>query len=511
MSTTSRSFVATNAIVVGTLLIGFANNVAIAAIFGLTREVDAYYAALMLPNLYMALCLDYLGKNFLPILARARKEGDRSASELTSSVVTVAALLSLVLMLALAAGSGLLFRILLPGFDTPALGLVREDFLIMAPTIVFMTITAFHQYVCQHDEDYVHLMAIRAALPLANLITVLAMNGFIGVYALPVGNLAGQILVCGLMARRARYRYAWRISIRREWEGKIFTASAIVMGSGLLARTRFVIDNYLGSLLGSGAISALAMSQRLTEPLGRSVFMGVRLMMFSRTARYAVNRESREIARLYDNGLGSGFLLLAPVLWWMALNSRVIVDLVFLRGQFDARMAALVALALLGAVPSVLFSNVNALISSAFYALERVAVPAVVMPLGTVVYLMIAPELSGRFGVIGVTLGLSVSAAVVFVVMLWLLGRELEHFDAARSLRQLLRYGFVAGVCLAGTTACFRFFGLDAIQTASASLVAGGVLYVATLILLKDPMLAYVYQFTRKALPARGAARDARG
>jgi putative peptidoglycan lipid II flippase len=509
MSSNPRSFVTTNAIVVFTLLIGFANNVAIAALFGLTRRVDAYYAAQVLPNLFMVLCIDYLGKNFLPMFAKARKEGPKEASELASSVVTMASLLSLCVALILSAASPLLFRLMLPGFDAAGLVFVQHDFWIMAPSIVLMTITAFNQYVCQHDEDYMRITAIRASLPVANLAAILIASPLIGEYALPVGWLAGQIVVFFLMTKHAKYRYSFRISIRREWELKIFSNSAIVMSSGLIARSRILVANYLASLLGGGAISALAMSGRITDPLGRTIFMTVRLMMFSQAARFAVNRESHEIARLYHIGLGAGFLLLAPLLWWMGLNAHVLVQVLFMRGEFDVRMVALVSVALIGAVPSVLFSDVNAIMSNAFYALGRVLVPALVMPLGTVIYCLFAVPLSTRYGIIGMTASVSASGLIVFVVMTLFLSRQLAHFSAVRMLGCLGRYAALAGVAVGLAVGGFSALGLAEKPAAVLSLICGTGLYGLLLLAFQDPVLAIVGRFARRALPARSTAPDA--
>lgn len=506
MASNPRTFVTTNAIVVFTLLIGFANNVAIAAFFGLTRRVDAFYAAQVLPNLFMVLCIDYLGKNFLPMFAKARKESEQSASELASSIVTLASLFAIAVALLLAAASPVLFRLMLPGFDSEALVFVKRDFWIMAPSIVLMTITAFHQYVCQHDEEYTHITAIRAALPVANLAAVLGASPFIGEYALPAGYLLGQVVVFGLMTRQARYQYRWRLSVRRDWELKIFSNSAIVMSSGLVARSRVIVANYLASLLGGGVISALAICSRITDPLGRTIFMTVRLMMFSQAARLAVSRDSKEIARLYHIGLGAGFLLLAPLLWWIALNAHVLVEVLFMRGEFDAAMAALVALALIGAVPAVLFSEVNAIMSNAFYALGRVLVPALVMPLNTVIYVAFAVPLSVRYGVIGMTASVSATGVIVFVIMAVFLSRELSHFSALRTLGHLGRYTAIGGASVALPAAALSALGVPETAAAALSLIAGMGLYGLVLMALRDPVLAVIWRFARRAIPVRSTA-----
>jgi putative peptidoglycan lipid II flippase len=504
MSSSSRNLLTTNGVIVLTLGVGFVNNIVIAAVFGLTRSVDAFYAAQMLPNLFMVLCIDYLGKNFLPTLARAKKQSEQLASELTSSIVTNVSIFTLVMAIALAFSSAFLFEVLLPGFSAEDIELVTRYFWIMAPALVLMAATVFHQHVCQYSDDYVRIVTIQAALPVANLVSLLVASPLIGTYALPVGYLLGHCVVFGLMAWRAKYRYRWRTAVRREWEGKVFSNSAIVIGSGLVARTKMVILNYLGSQLGSGAIAALAFSARLTEPLGRTIFTGVRMLMFSRTARLAVDGRSSEIARLHQIGIQASFLLLTPLLWWIGLNADIIVGTLFLRGEFDLRMATMVSLALIGALPSVIF-GVNALLSNAFYAMDRIAVPALVMPLGTLILLGISPVLSARYGVLGLTLGTSISMAAVFLLLVGLLSRRVSEFCAMGTIWALARYSFISALAFGALALTLSHYGFSQLLSASLSLPAGLLMYVLVLLALRDHTLEFLYRFVRRALPARGS------
>jgi peptidoglycan biosynthesis protein MviN/MurJ (putative lipid II flippase) len=63
-------------------LIGFLNNIIIAAVFGLSRTLDAYFAASLIPNFFIILFIDYLGKNFLPVFSVLSKNGKVEASNL---------------------------------------------------------------------------------------------------------------------------------------------------------------------------------------------------------------------------------------------------------------------------------------------------------------------------------------------------------------------------------------------------------------------------------------------
>lgn len=505
----SRSMLTVNFLVATSLGVSFLSYVAIATLFGLTRHVDAFYAALMLPNLFVFLFVDYLGKNFLPVFASARQAGFAEASELTSSIVTIVAVFAAVVALLLVLASRPVFALLLPGFTAEEIEITVRFFLIMAPTIVLTAVTSFHEYVCQYDEDYTRVTAIRTVLPVTNLAVILAAGPVIGPYALPLAFTLGHALAFLLMARRARYRYSPRLAVREQWERKVFVNSAIVMSGGLLVRTRGLITTFLASQLGPGAVAALALAQRLVEPVQRTTFTGIRMLLFTRVARLHTESNTREIARLYTLGLSGSFLLLAPLLWWIGLHAEVIVRVLFERGAFDAEMTALVALALVGLVPSIVFFGVNALLSNAFYAMDRVLVPTLVMPVGTAVYLVAAPATYRPLGVFGLSLSLSAVAVVVFAILLGQLARHVPEFRARVVAWRLALYTLLSG---AAAVAAVRLTGTGAGDAVDAvlSLVVGAGLYIGALALVKDRTLAEVYEYFRRAWPSRASVRAAR-
>lgn len=490
-----------NALLVATVAVGFLNNVAIAWLFGLTRSVDAYYAAMMLPGLFMVLFIEYLGKNFLPVFARARKHSVETAAELTSTMVTLAALITALAVAILVLASKPLFAVLLPGFDASAIELVSRYLWIMAPASVLSAVSTFHGYLLQHEDRYTEIAAIGAVQPVANLAAVLALGPFLGEYALPIGFVAGKIVAFVLFARGARYRYRPRVRLRPEWERKVVVNSAILIGSGLLVRTRGLVGNYLASLLGEGAISALALGYKLVEPLERTTFGGVRMLLYSRTARLAVDENSREMSRLYRLGVAASFLLVAPALAWLCFESELLVSLLFERGAFDARMTTLVALAVIGFAPSVLLAGINGVLSNAFYALDRVKVPALVMPVGTVAYLAVAPNVYEPFGVLGLSLSPSAAYLVVFVLLTYFLSKELPKLRGTALLLRAAGYTALALAAFGLPKLVLTWSEWRPFVEAGASLLAGAALYLGVLLALRDPTLRAVYGYFRRAHP----------
>lgn len=502
----ARSLVTVNVLVLGTLVIGLLNNVVIAAVFGLTRQLDAFYAAFMVPNLVMALCIDYLGKNFLPVLALAKQEGDESAARMTSSVVTIMGLFAIVLTTLLAVFAVPVFGTLLPGFDDAETRLVSRYFLIMAPAIVLMTINTFHEYICQYDERYVLMTTIKIALPAANLAAIALLAPFIGEYCLPFGFLLGHLISFVLLLRFARYKYSPTVKIRAHLERRVFTNAAVVMSTGVIARTKSIVMNYLASHLGGGAISTLALAMKLVEPLERSAFSGIRLFLFSRTARLYAERSERALAGLYRMGLCVSFLLLAPLLAWICMNSTEIVRAFFARGEFTAEMTVLVSATLIALTPSALLLGVNQILSNAFYAMDRVKVPAIVMPAGTLVYLGVAVPLSALLGTQGLALATTATGIVMFCTLYMCLAHALPGFKPLLTATHLLSYVALGIAAMAGTIGLLGTFDLPPAIVATASLPIGTALYCATLLVFGDATFQRLREYARGMVVRRAAA-----
>lgn len=490
-----------NTLLVASVAVGFLNNVAIAWLFGLTRRVDAYYAAMLVPNLFMVLFIDYLGKNFLPVFARARKQSFETASELTSTMVTVCALVTAAVVAVLMIASRPIFTVLLPGFAAAEIELVSHFLWIMAPASILSAVSTFHGYLYQHDDRYTQLTAIGAVQPIVSLVSVLGLGPFLGEYALPIAFTVGKIAAFVLLARGATYRYRPRLAIRPEWERKVVTNSAILMGSGLLVRTRGLIGNYLASMLGEGAISALALGYKLVEPLERTTFGGVRMLLYSRTARLAVEDNAGEMSRLYRLGIAASFLLVAPLLALMCFESEFLVRLLFERGAFDPRMTTLVALAVIGFAPSVLLAGINGVLSNAFYALDRVKIPALIMPVGTVAYLAVAPNLYEPYGVLGLSLSPSAAYAVVFVLLLYFLDKRLPLLRGGALLLKAAGYVALALAAYGLPRLLLSRLEWPGLAEAIIDAVAGTALYLGVLIGLGDRTLREVYAYFRRAHP----------
>jgi putative peptidoglycan lipid II flippase len=372
--------------------------------------------------------------------------------------------------------------------------------------MVLMAITTFHEYVLQYEERLLQITLIRLSLPAANLAGIVALSPFIGEYCLPVAYLIGHVVVFVLMAIRAPYQYRPSITIRPELERRIFLNAAVVMSTGLIARARSLVMNYLASKLGSGAISALAFAGKITEPLERTAFTGLRMLMFSRASRLHAANNRAALARLYGMGLRACFMVVTPLLAWIVFNSQEIVALMFGHGQFTAEDTARVATTLSALAPVVLFVGVNALLSNAFYAMNTVKVPAIVMPLGTLIYTVCAIPLADLLGTPGIALSSTIATAILCCALLFALGRRVPELAMSRMALSFCGYLALGGAVMTVAVTGLRTLELPELAVAAISLPLGVLVYVGLLWLFRDDMLQRLTTMVRTSRTGDAAA-----
>lgn len=487
-----RQLFSVNFIIGVTLVIGLINNVAITAFFGLSRGVDAFFASVMLVKLFMVLVIDYLGKNFLPVYAARKDESEEGASRLASLVVTQIALAAALATGLLVIFAEQVFTLLLPGFEPDEIVTVAGMFAIMAPSIVLMTIEAFHGYVWQHDERFIRVTVSKIFIPLTFTVFILGFRPWLGIQTLPIGYLCGQLATTIAVSIGVPYRFRPAFDFSDPGVRKIIQNSALLMGTGLIARCRSVIVPYFGSMLGEGAIAAISIAQKICNPVFQSAQVGVRMIVFSRSARAAARSDLRRVAQLHNVALTGVLFFVLPVASWYALESDVIVRAVFQRGAFTDSMAELVAAALVGYSLTVVFNGVNQIISNGFYALDRIRVPAISMPIGTLMFLALAAFMGPAYGVLGLTLASSIASTILALVLLAMFRHALSDFDIAAFASSALKYGTAALIAVYVARETRLWLDLGWVTGFIVSMAIVGIVYLAAMLLARDRTLAMI-------------------
>jgi peptidoglycan biosynthesis protein MviN/MurJ (putative lipid II flippase) len=158
----------------------------------------------------------------------------------------------------------------------------------------------------------------------------------------------------------------------------------------------------------------------------------------------------------------------------------------------------------------VLFGGVSQLLANAFYALGRVTVPALVMPLGMILFVAATVPLSRALGTEGIALSTTITSFMVFGILLVRLSKTIEELPLGYVTLQLVVYVVLGGAVMGGATAVLRQLGLSPLMVAAVSLPVGAILYLGVLALVRDRTLATLstYAWQRIARERQHARPD---
>ena len=262
----------------GTLVsrvLGLVREMLTAALFGATRQLDAFFVAYTLANLARQLLAEgALSASFVPVFSRTLSaDGQDRARKLANEALTV-----LIFGCSLVVAVGLIFAplfvdIMAPGFVSHERLLAISLTRIMFPFLMLVSVGALAMGVLNSMGSF-FVPAIAPALSnLVYILFLLAMRSRLSIWNLAVAVLLGgafhmflQVYWCG----RLKMRLCPAMPNRHDPQLRSMMVLFLPYAAGLsLNQLNPVISRMLGSYLSAGSISVLTYADRVLQlPLG---------------------------------------------------------------------------------------------------------------------------------------------------------------------------------------------------------------------------------------------------
>lgn len=426
---------------VGTLasrVLGLVREMLTAALFGATRQLDAFYVAYTLANLSRQLLAEgALSASFVPVFSRTLTEdGKDSARELAKQALSVL-LLGGVTVVAIGILMAPVFvGIMAPGFAPDERSLAISLTRALFPFLLFVSVGALAMGVLNSMGSF-FIPAVAPALSnVAYILFLLATMKYLSVW-----NLVIAVLLGGCCHMLVQWYWSGRMGIvltpsrpnRNNAELKSMMALFLPYAAGLsLNQVNPVISRMMGSFLEGGSISVLNYADRVLQlPLGLFV-IAISQAVLPMLSRQDPNDNAgfRDFIR---DALRFNLFVVLPVAIGLFIVSDEIIHLLFFRGAFSewAWHATATALALYGlGLPGMASSTV---ILRAMYArrMPRAAVTVTAVTVG--VNLCASLLLMPKFAYAGLAAATATAFTAASVYGAWALSRNLtvplEIFD----------------------------------------------------------------------------------
>lgn len=418
-------------------LFGYLREAALAARFGISATMDAYFAAIFIPNiLYFILISGTLSPIFIPILAHESAFEDRARISETFSNVANFVLLILSLATAVCVLTARFWLpLLFAGFTVETTALAVRLTYIIFPTVLFLALSGILTAVLNGFHKFA-LAAFAPALGSIAIITaVLVSRGEKAIYVVGTATaigflLQGLILAPAVRGLGIRYHPVLRFdhpAIQKVLKLGIplFLYLAVANASGFVERN-------LASHLSAGAVATLSYALRLFLVPANFLVTPVATVVYPSLAREAARENYGALRSEMARTLRIAFFFFLPATLWVILNALPITRLLYERGQFHLHDSLVTSRVLAIYATAILPYAATILALRCLYAIQDTMTPLKAELFDLVYFIVVANLLTRRYGLVGLAISRATTFFLVATIILGVLARKLKLLTISR-------------------------------------------------------------------------------
>ena len=462
-------------------------NMVIARQFGISGELDIYYAAFKLPEfLFTIVAGGALATALIPVLSGYFARDDREAFwRLASAVSNVVGLV--IAALALVAGMlapVLVRHLIAPGFAPEAQAeAARVMRLVLVSTLIF-GLSAVQTSVLHSVKHFLLPAVAPAVYPLGVMAGALLLAPRWGISGLAMGAVVGALLhlavqVPGLI----RYGFRWWpiLSTRDGTVRRVLTLMAPrILDLGIFQLTLLVTAN-LASRLGAGSLSALEWGWDFMQLPETVIGTAFGLVALPTLAELAAQGELGALRHTMSDALRAILGLTIPAAAGLILLGRSLLQVLYQRGAFDAGATEAVFVAVRYYALGLVGHACLEVAARAFFAQQDTVTPLFIAAGSAAVNILLGVVLIGPLGHGGLALANTLAVSVEVLVLLAVLRRRWGGIEGRETLRGLVRIGLataVMGAIVVGVVLLGERSGLSSLWLVAVGAGAGGLVYL---------------------------------
>lgn len=424
---------------------GYLREASLAARFGLSKTMDAYFAAVFIPTtLYMVLIAGTLSPVFIPILLQNGSQDARKLSE-TFSVIANLSILSLAVIVGCSiATASWWLRLLFSGFNSATAELTLHLLYIVLPSIIFVasagiltaTLNAFHKFA---------LAAIAPSLASVTVMTAaILVHGPHAVYIVTIATAVGfflqfLLLIPAVVSLGIQYRPIF--TIRHPAVQKLWRLGGPLLMYLVVANASLFLERNLASRLSEGAVSTVTYAMRLFAVPSNFMAAPLAIVAYPQFAQEALREKRGDLGNQISRMFRLALFVFVPVMFWTILTALPVTRLLYERGQFRIEDSILTANVFRMYGIGILPNAIAVVLLPGFYAIQDTMSPLWAEVVNLLFYLLVAIFLMNHFGL----LGLALSRAIQFYLFAALLMFILYRRDLLSIDSELLQFSSRVG------------------------------------------------------------------
>ncbi len=476
-------------VILGSKVLGFLRQVIIASSFGANFETDIFFVSsefmtglsqALISSLITALVTVYIDVT----IKKSRREANSVASKM------------LVIFLLIGGGLVLLTNLFTPQLATllaPSYSIEHRLELIrylrfFSVAFIFTAIQSIFAAVLNANDSFAPNNYYGLLYNPLAILFVLLFGQKWGINALVLAFFVANTLQTFLLylLSRKHFRFIPSFSLKDGHVRLLIHLSLPLLLSNVFIQLNVIIDKSICSSLGEGAASNYSYANTLEQFVTATITATMSLILLSKYATYVAKGDTPMVVKTFKNSIEGMVLLLAPITAVVMVQATDIVEIVYLRGEFDQTAAAITAKALIGFAPGLALVAIREMYIRLHFSYQDTKNPMIASGVACLINGILSLILARFVGVFGVSLATSLSV----ILTIWLLNRSVKKYLPEFRLSCMALFFCKAGIAaLAGGAAAFGaaylLKGASVILRFGAGTIACCLVYLPMLYLLR--------------------------
>jgi putative peptidoglycan lipid II flippase len=410
---------------------GLVRDRAFARTYGASTDLDAYNAALQLPEIVLNILVAAgLGAAFVPIFARLRSDEAEAADRFSRTVLTVGAVvmgIGAVVLFVIAPETA---RFVVPTWTGEQLDLYVELFRVMCVTTVIFAISFTIGEMLLARRRFLSYGIAPLLYNTGIVLGAVLLGPSMGIMGVALGTVAGALLhlgarLLGIVRTDASLRPLWHV--RTPSYKQYLRLSIPRMFSEPIESLTFLWFTAAASGIVAGGVSAVSYARNFQSVPVSIVGIAFATAVFPVLSDAAARRDRSRFARVVGtNTLTIGALTVTGAVLMAILSSRLIGTLLG-GGEFDDADVALTASVLAAFTLSIPLEALSALFVRAIHATRNTLLPVIASIVGLALTLGGVEVLKGSQGLLALPLAFALGQGIKLAILAVVLVIRVRH------------------------------------------------------------------------------------
>jgi putative peptidoglycan lipid II flippase len=404
-------------------LLGLVRDEIIAAKFGTSADLDAYYAAFRIPDfLFLVVASGAFGAAFIPVFTRflERNEDDTAWVLASSMLNTVFCAIGVLSAFGVLFAGPLVTHLVAPGLTSEQQRLAADLTRILLLQPLFLGLGGAAMGILNAQQRFFLPALAPVTYNLGIIFGALLLVPHFGVKGLAFGVILGAIghFLTQLPDLVRTMRYYPVLSLRVPGMREVGTLLVPRMFGQAVFALNFVIVTNFASRLGEGRVSGFQFGYTLFLLPHGVLALSAATVLFPTLARLAGARDWDGFHARYTETLRSVLFLIVPASAGLIVLRTAIPDAIYQIGAFTGTSTELTATALGALATGLIAYAVVEIVTRAFYALHDTRTPVIAGVVTIALNVPLSWWLSKQFGLGGLGLGLSLTTWLEMTILL---------------------------------------------------------------------------------------------